>query len=52
MIDMADDHDEIDISHARKELGWDPKHRLMDEIPRMCQRLRDDPEVWREKNGI
>lgn len=52
MIDMADDHYEIDISLARKDLGWEPKHRLLDEIPAMCQRLKDDPAAWRKKNGI
>ncbi|MFB3431364.1 MAG: hypothetical protein ABL309_10635 [Phycisphaerales bacterium] len=52
MIDMADDHYEIDISRAKKDLGWEPRHRLIDEIPGMCQRLKNDPAAWREKNGI
>ncbi|MCR9216334.1 MAG: hypothetical protein NXI14_03935 [bacterium] len=52
MIDMAGDHYEIDISRAEKDLGWEPRHRLIDEIPGMCQRLKNDPSAWREKNGI
>lgn len=52
MIEMADDHYELDISRARQELGWTPKHRLIDEVPRMCERLKRDPEAWYKANKM
>lgn len=52
MADIADDHYEIDISRARDLLGWEPKHRLRDALPRMIEALRDDPEGWYRANGI
>jgi nucleoside-diphosphate-sugar epimerase len=42
MVDMADDHYELDISRAREELGWEPKHRLIDSIPGLCRAQEKD----------
>lgn len=52
MVDRADDHYELDISRARDLLGWEPKHRLMDTIPGMIQKLKENPVEWYKKNGL
>ena len=33
MIDLADDHYDLDISRARTLLGWEPKHSLRETLP-------------------
>lgn len=52
MIDMADDHYALDISRARRLLGWEPRHRLEDELPRMAAALQADPLAWYRDNGV
>ena len=52
MIDRADDHYELDISRARKLLDWEPKHRLMDTLPAMIRKLKENPEGWYKKNKL
>lgn len=52
MIDRADDHYELDISRAKKILDWEPKHRLLDVLPKMIENLKEDPEGWYERNNL
>ncbi|NDV00187.1 vitamin K epoxide reductase family protein [Pseudoroseicyclus tamaricis] len=52
MIRMADDHYELDISRAREWLGWEPKHSLRQTLPKMVERLKEDPAAWYEANGL
>jgi nucleoside-diphosphate-sugar epimerase len=52
MIDLADAHYPVDISRARQELGWDPKHRLRDTLDEMIKRLKQNPVHWYETNGL
>lgn len=52
MIDRADDHYELDISRARKLLGWEPQHNLMDTLPVMIGNLKADPIAWYKKNKL
>jgi nucleoside-diphosphate-sugar epimerase len=52
MIDLADDHYPIDITHAKEKLGWEPRHRLGDALPEMISRLKRDPRKWYELNGL
>lgn len=52
MIDMADDHYELDISKARSTLQWEPEHRLIDALDGMVERLRDDWRGWYERQGL
>ncbi len=52
MIDIADDHYELDSSKAEKMLEWKPQHRLSTTIPKMIERLKADPEEWYKKNGL
>lgn len=52
MIDLADDHYALDISRARKMLGWKPKQSLRDTLPKMVQALKADPVKWYEENKL
>lgn len=52
MIDMADDHYELDIRRARELLGWQPERRLLDTLPRIVAALGRDPRRWYERNGL
>lgn len=52
MVRMADDHYELDISRARRLLGWEPRHRLKDRLPDMIRTLKQDPAAWYEANGL
>jgi nucleoside-diphosphate-sugar epimerase len=52
MIDIADDHYELDIALARRLLGWEPRRRLLDDIPRLIEVMRADPEGWCRENGL
>ena len=52
MVDMADDHYALDIRKARDLLGWEPKHRLRDELPGLIAALKADPLGWYRANGI
>jgi nucleoside-diphosphate-sugar epimerase len=52
MIDMASDHYELDVSKARRLLGWRARHRIRDGLPRLVAALKRDPKAWYERNGI
>lgn len=52
MIEMADDHYALDVSKAKRLLGWEPKHDLRRELPRLVAALKRDPLVWYKANGI
>lgn len=52
MIELANDHYELDISHAREQLGWEPRHRLFDTLPALVDNLKKDPRGWYKSNGI
>ena len=52
MVDMASDHYALDISRARQMIGWEPKHKLLDVLPTICQNLKDDPAGWYKANDL
>ncbi|MFA7441587.1 MAG: NAD-dependent epimerase/dehydratase family protein [Sphingomonadaceae bacterium] len=52
MVMMADDHYELDTARARQLLGWEARHRLKDELPRMVAAVRADPEAWYKANKL
>jgi len=52
MVDLADDNLELDISHARTILGWEPKHTLNETLPKMIPALRADPFTWYRENDL
>jgi nucleoside-diphosphate-sugar epimerase len=46
MIDIADDHAELDVSRAKELLGWEPKHRVRNSLRPMVSALKSDPLGW------
>ena len=52
MIDLADEHQELDITRARTLLGWEPRHRLRDSLFRMIGALKRDPTGWYRLNKL
>jgi nucleoside-diphosphate-sugar epimerase/uncharacterized membrane protein len=52
MIDLSSDHYELDISRAKSQLGWQPRHSLRDVLPRICAALERDPLQWYRDNGL
>ncbi len=52
MIDLADDHFDLDISKAKKYLKWEPKRSLQKTLPIMINDLKSDPIAWYRKNGL
>jgi len=52
MIPIADGHYELDITRARKEIGWEPKKNVKDTIPVMLGLLRTDPKKWYEVQDL
>ena len=52
MVDLADDHYALDISRARTLLGWQPRHRLRDTLPKMVAALKADPAGWYRENKL
>ncbi|HEY8130772.1 MAG TPA: NAD-dependent epimerase/dehydratase family protein [Thermoanaerobaculia bacterium] len=52
MVDIADEHYELDISRARKLLGWKPEHSLRRALPKMVAALKADPAGWYRANKL
>lgn len=52
MIELADDHYELDVSRAKALLNWEPRRFLRDELPLIVQKLKSDPLAWNKANRI
>lgn len=52
MVERAEDHYAIDISRARKLIGWQPRRRLRDALPEMVALLKRDPARWYRENKL
>jgi nucleoside-diphosphate-sugar epimerase len=52
MIDRADDHFELDITRAKKVLGWQPKRRVDQVIPQWVEELKRDSLMWYDENKL
>lgn len=52
MIDIADDHYELDCSKAKERIGWEAKHSLRETLPKMIADLKKDPVSWYKKNKL
>ncbi|MCB1148660.1 MAG: NAD(P)-dependent oxidoreductase [Chlamydiia bacterium] len=52
MVDLADDHYQLDISRAKKMIGWTPKHFVIDSLPIMMELLKSDPIRWYQENEL
>lgn len=52
MIDLSEDHYELNIIHAIQHLGWQPRHSLRDELSTLMARFKEDPQHWYKLNKI
>jgi nucleoside-diphosphate-sugar epimerase/uncharacterized membrane protein len=52
MVDIADDHYALDITRARKLLGWEPEHSLRAMLPKMIAALKKEPASWYRANKL
>lgn len=52
MIDLADDHYALDIKRARTMIGWQPRHKLRDALPKMIAALKKDESQWYRDNKL
>ncbi len=52
MIDIADNNWTLDISRAKKYLGWKPKYFVGDMVPKMIEDLKRDPIKWYKVNNL
>lgn len=52
MIDLASDHYDIDITRAREQLDWEPKHNIYSGLAKLIENLKNNPSSWYNKNGI
>jgi nucleoside-diphosphate-sugar epimerase len=52
MIDLADDNYTLDITRAKKLLGWSPKRSLETTLPVMIHDLKLDPVAWYKENNL
>jgi nucleoside-diphosphate-sugar epimerase len=52
MIDLADDHYELDITRGRTLLGWTPKRSLRATLPTITSGLLADPWAWYRENEL
>src|SRR5215217_239923 len=52
MVEIADDHYELDVSRARNFLEWSPRHSLLATLPIMIEGLKADPPGWYKDNKL
>ena len=52
MIEICDDHYEVDDGRARKNLNWTPKENLLHFISIWIEELKKDPLAWYEENKL
>lgn len=52
LIDLADDHYELNISKAESVLGWSPHCDLETMLPIMIENLKNDPIQWYKANHL
>ncbi len=52
MIDLADDHFELDITRAKQALGWQPQRTLKATLPKMIDALKADRGAWYARHKL
>lgn len=52
MIDVADDHLEMDSRKAERLLDWKPNHSLRKTLPKMIAKLKADPKKFYSENKL
>jgi nucleoside-diphosphate-sugar epimerase len=52
MIEIADDHYELDITKAKQMIGWQPRHRVEQGVVKWVQEIQTDPVEWYDENKL
>ena len=52
MIDLADDHFELDVTLARQSLDWQPQRTLESTLPSMIDALKADRGAWYARHKL
>jgi hypothetical protein len=52
MIDLADDHYALQISHIKSFTGWWPQRSLRKTLAKMISALKENPGAWFEENKL
>jgi nucleoside-diphosphate-sugar epimerase len=52
MIDLADDHYDLEIHKAQRLLDWEPAHTLKATLPKMIHHLKADPKKWFQEHEL
>lgn len=52
MVDISDDHYEVDTARAHSLLDWTPQHSLHKTLPSMIADLKRDPVAWYRTNKL
>lgn len=52
MVDLADDHYEVDLSHAQTQLLWEPVRRLRHTLPKMIGWFHKDRKAWYDEHHL
>ena len=52
MVDVSDDHYELDLTAARTHLGWSSRHSLRQSLPDIVAGLKADPFAWYRANKL
>jgi nucleoside-diphosphate-sugar epimerase len=52
MVEMAQDHYALDITLARKLLGWAPQRDIRRTLPQIVAALKRDPIAWYKANRV
>ncbi len=52
MIDLADDHFELDIARAQHALDWQPQRTLKATLPKMVDSLKSDRGAWYARHKL
>jgi nucleoside-diphosphate-sugar epimerase len=52
MVEIADDHYELDTARANADLGWQTQQMLRRKLPTMIGKLQKEPVQWYRRNRI
>lgn len=52
MVDICDDHYELDISLAKSLIQWEPKNDIYETMPKIIEGLKKYPKKWFKRHHI
>ncbi|QRM35345.1 NAD-dependent epimerase/dehydratase family protein (plasmid) [Microvirga sp. VF16] len=52
MVEQSNDHYVLDITRARRLLGWEPTHSLRETLPKIVAAFKRNPTGWYKANRL